>query len=134
MLIVHREKSASREGTTTRLRVAFALILAAFSLRAMSDEHAPAVDRKHEVCRAQIEEYVENRFQQTVSHIAFDFVYDYRAAGGGDGTKSTAVVYTRECPGYHVFELFATDFDCDARAHAGAVPNYVYYRTSQDGC
>jgi hypothetical protein len=132
--MVHREKSAPRGRATFGLRVAFALVLAAFSLRAMSDEHAPAVDRKYEVCRAQIEEYVESRFQQTVSSIAFDFVYDYRAAGGGDGTKSTAVVYTRECPGYHVFELFATDFDCDARAHVGKVPNYVYYRTSQDGC
>lgn len=111
-----------------------ALILVTLSQSAASDEQAPAAKREHETCRAQIEEYVDSRFHQTVSHIEFDFVFDYRNAGGGDGTKSIAIVYTKECPGYHVFELFATDFDCDALAHVGAVRNYVFYRTSEDGC
>ncbi len=90
--------------------------------------------RKYEVCRSQLEEYVQTRFHQTVSRISFDFVFDYRAAGGGDGTTSTALVYTEECPGYHVFDLFATDFDCDARAHLLTAPNYIFYRTSEFGC
>jgi hypothetical protein len=114
--------------------VATALILVSLSQSAVADEQTPGAKREHETCRVQIEEYVDSRFHQTVSRVVFDFVFDYRNAGGGDGTKSTAIVYTKECPGYHVFELFATDFDCDARAHLGAVPNYVYYRTSEDGC
>jgi hypothetical protein len=134
ILIVHRKKQAPRRGATFGETLALALILAAHSLSATSAEQAPATNRKYETCRVQIEKYLEDHFQQTVSRIAFDFVFDYRAAGGGDGAKSAAVVYTNECPGYHVFELFATDFDCDARAHAGKVPNYIYYRTSQDGC
>jgi hypothetical protein len=114
--------------------VLLALTLIALSHSAASDEQPPATKGEHETCRAQIEEYVDSRFHQTVSHIEFDFVFDYRNAGGGDGTKSAAVVYTKECPGYHVFELFATDFDCDALAQAGAVRNYIFYRTSEDGC
>lgn len=114
--------------------IALGLVLAALSKSATSDVQSPATKREYETCRAQIEEYVENRFHQTVSHIAFDFVFDYRTGGGGDGPKSSAVVYTKECPGFHVFELFASDFDCDARAHSGTVPNYIYYRASQDGC
>lgn len=112
----------------------FAVILTALSQSAATDDPASSDKRKYDVCRTQIEEYVDDRFHQTVSRIVFDFVFDYRSAGGGDGTKSTALAYTEDCPGYHVFELFATDFDCDARAHAGAVPNYVFYRTSEDGC
>lgn len=112
---------------------ALALLLAVLSQYAACDEQAPAIHR-YQTCRAKIEKYVENRFQQSGSRVAFDFVLDYKSAGGGDGTKSTAVVYTNECPGYHVFELFATDFDCDALTHSGTVPNYDYYRTSQDGC
>ena len=114
--------------------VLLALTFVTSSQSATSDEGAPVIKREHETCRVQIEEYVDSHFHQSVSHIEFDFVFDYRNAGGGDGTKSTAIVYTKECPGYHVFELFATDFDCDAKAHIGAVPNYVYYRTSEDGC
>ncbi len=97
-------------------------------------EHVATTDRKYEICRAQLEEYVESRFHRTVSHISLDFVYDYRSAGGGDGTTSTALVYTEECPGYHVFDLLATDFDCDAHAHVLVAPNYVFYRTSELGC
>ncbi len=133
-LLLHRKKHTSRGRATIGKTLAFALILPALSQSATCGEPAPGASRKYETCRAQIEEYVENRFQQTVARIAFDFVFDYRSAGGGDGTKSTAVVYTNECPGYHVFELFATDFDCDTLAHSGTVPNYIYYRTSQDGC
>jgi hypothetical protein len=133
-LTLHRKKHASRGSATFGETVATALMLAVLSQSATSNEQASASSRKYEVCRAQIEQYVEDRLQQSVARIAFDFVFDYRSAGGGDGAKSTAVVYTNECPGYHVFELFATDFDCDARAHFGTVPNYIYYRTSEDGC
>jgi hypothetical protein len=110
------------------------LILGFLAQIAMAGEQAAATDRRYGTCRAQLEEYVENRFQQTVSHISFDFVFDYKAAGGGDGTTSTALVYTEECLGYHVFDLFATDYDCDARAHLFTAPNYIFYRTSEFGC
>ena len=114
--------------------MALAIIFVGLSQNAASDEQTSVTKRRFETCRAQIEEYVDSRFHQTVTQIKFDFVFDYRSAGGGDGTKSIAVVYTKECPGYHIFELFATDFVCNARAHVGTAPNYIYYRTSEDGC
>ena len=113
----------------------FLVIMLGFPLQILATEARDATaERKYEICRGQLEEYVEARFHQTVSRISFDFVFDYRSAGGGDGTTSSALVYTEECPGYHVFDLFATDFDCDARAHVLTVPNYVFYRTSEFGC
>ena len=111
-----------------------ALILGFFPQIVSAGEQAATTDRKYEICRAQLERYVETRFHQIVSRISFDFVFDYKSAGGGDGTTSTALVYTEECPGYHVFDLFATDFDCDARAHVLEAPSYVFYRTSELGC
>jgi hypothetical protein len=111
-----------------------AFVLGFFPQIVAAGDQAATTDRKYETCRTQLEEYVEARFHQTVCRISFDFVFDYRSAGGGDGTTSTALVYTEECPGYHVFDLFATDYDCDARAHLLAAPNYVFYRTSELGC
>ena len=52
---------------------------------------------------------------------------------GGDGPKSAATAYTRECPGYHVFDLFASDYDCVSRAHYGNVHSYIRYRVSDRG-
>lgn len=114
--------------------VGFVLIAGVLSQYAKADERSSASGRQYDICRAQIEEYLEKRFDQTVSRIDFDFVFDHKSVGSGDGPKSTALAYTEECPGYHVFEVFATDFDCDARAYIGTVPNYVIYRTSEDGC
>ena len=111
-----------------------ALILGFLPQIAVAGEQAATIDRKYETCRAQLKEYVENRFHQTISRISFDFVFDYRGAGGGDGPTSSALVYTEECPGYNVFALFASDFDCNARAHVLTVPNYIFYRTSELGC
>ncbi len=115
-----------------------------FSSGTLASSHAEADDSsnadaphvpQYEPCRKQIERYVHDTFQQTVTEIEFDFVFDYRTMGrGGDGPKSAAIVYTRECPGYHVFDLFATDYDCESRAHYGSVPNYIRYRVSERGC
>jgi hypothetical protein len=81
----------------------FLVIMLGFPLQILATEAQDATAaRKHEICRGQLEEYVEARFHQTVSRISFD--------------------------------LFATDFDCDARAHLLTVPNYVFYRTSEFGC
>ncbi len=129
-MIVSRRSSLERIAEIMWL----ALLLGLFPHIVAAGEQAATIDREVETCRVQLEEYVQTRFHQTVSRITFDFVFDYRSAGGGDGTTSTALVYPEECPGYHVFDLFATDFDCDARAHVLAAPNYVFYRTSELGC
>lgn len=94
-----------------------------------------AENGKTGVCRAQIEDYVSDNFQQTVSRIDFDYVFDQRSSGqDGDGPTSAAVVYTEECPGYHVFDVFGSDYECEASVHYGEVRNYVRYRVSELGC
>ncbi len=110
------------------------LIFGFLPLIAVAGERVATTARKYETCRSQLEEYVGNRFHQTVSRISFNFVFDYRGAEGGDGPTSSALVYTEDRPGYHVFDLFASDFDCDARAHLLVVPNYIFYRTSEFRC
>ena len=93
------------------------------------------VDGKTGVCRVQIEEYVRDKFQQMVTKIDFDFVFDQRSMGeGGGGPTSAAVVYIEECPGYHVFDVFGSDYECEASVHYGKPRNYIRYRTSEGGC
>ena len=93
------------------------------------------VDGKSGVCRAQIEEFVRDNFQQTVTKIDFDFVFDQRSTGeGGGGPTSAAVVYTEECPGYHVFDVFGSDYECEASVHYGKPRNYIRHRVSELGC
>ena len=101
---------------------------------ALSDEQDATKKRDYDTCLTQIEDYVKEHFQQTVTGVDFDFVFDYMGGGAGGGLTSGAVAYVKECPGYHVFDLFATDFDCDARAHVGKVPNYIRYRVTEGGC
>lgn len=91
---------------------------------------------QYDVCRKQIGEYVSQRFQQNVTDIDFAFNYEDRPriASPAFGSNNQAVVYTDGCDGYHVFEIHGTYFDCEHRAHYGTPPNYIYYRTSADGC
>lgn len=87
------------------------------------------------VCREQIERYVTEQLDQTVIEIDFNYVFGQRSAGGeGDGLASAAVVYVQECPGFHVFDLFAADYDCESKFHHGTVPNYIRYRSANQGC
>lgn len=132
-------KSHCDSKALTPIAYAFILLLSLLSLASAGADGPTESDGWPEShygpCRAQIERYVTDRFQQTVTEIHFDFVFEYRTIGrGGDGPKSSAVVYTRECPGYHVFDLFASDYDCEFKAHYGEVPNYIHYRVSEEGC
>jgi len=111
------------------------LTLGFISQSALPDEQPSTPKRKNDICITQIEDYAREHFQQTVIRIDFDFVFDNKSAGPqGDSPKSLALAYMKECPGYHVFELFATDFDCDGRAYLGAIPDFIWYRTSEQGC
>lgn len=84
------------------------------------------------VCRAQLEHYVSARMGQTVRDIKIHYDYDER--NDYTSPKSDAVVYTAECAGYHYFEIAANYFTCETLPHYGNPPNYVYYRSSGDGC
>ncbi len=84
------------------------------------------------ICRTQVDADVEKRFQHKIATIEFTYVW---SKGGRPGdSKSTALVYTDDCPGYHVYDIFATEFDCEARAYYGTPPNRIRYRDSAGGC
>lgn len=98
-------------------------------------ENSVGADGKSGVCRAQIEDYVSKQFHQTVTKIDFDFVFDQKSMGeGGGGPTSAAVVYTENCPGYHVFDVFGSDYECEYQVHYGKPRNYIRYRVSELGC
>lgn len=80
----------------------------------------------------QIEADVEKRFQQKVTSI--EFTYITSQGGRGNGLKSTALVYTDACPGYHGYDVFATEYDCEHQAQYGKAPNHIRYRVSGGGC
>ncbi|MEM7250397.1 MAG: hypothetical protein AAF493_03175 [Pseudomonadota bacterium] len=84
------------------------------------------------VCRAQLESYVATRFGQTVTDVKIHYEYDERYSNWPP--RSEAVVYTKECPGYHFFDVSATYFTCETQAHYGQAPNYIFYRNSAEGC
>ncbi len=84
------------------------------------------------ICRTQIEADVEKRFRQNVTSI--EFTYITGKGGQGNDRKSTALVYTDACPGYHVYDIFATEDDCEFRAQYGKAPNHIRYRVSGGGC
>ena len=96
---------------------------------------APAAaqsEARTDVCRTQIVEDVAERFQQTVTNINFRHVFERR-----DIMRlrfGQAIVSVEECPGFHFYEVRATDFTCERQAHLGEVPQYVFYRSSGDGC
>jgi hypothetical protein len=91
-----------------------------------------AAEPQYGICQSQIVADLEKRFQQKVTQI--EFTYTTGKSGRGGERNSTALVYTDACPGYHVYDVYATDYDCESRAHYGTPPNYVRYRVSADGC
>lgn len=85
-----------------------------------------------DVCRPQLDADVERRFGQKITKIDYTWITD-KSGRSGDRT-SKALIYTDGCPGYHGYELFATQFDCESQVYYGTVPNKVRYQVSGDGC
>ena len=111
--------------------MAIAVAAAAISLG------AAAAEPKYDVCRTQLNEYVESHFGSKVTRIDFRFDYDDRSFATRRAlplSGNQALVYTDGCEGYHVFDLEGSHFDCTHRAHYGTPRNYVRYRSSAGQC
>lgn len=91
----------------------------------------PAVENMG-ICRMQIQADVAERFRQEVTGIEFTWVTG--KGGQGNDKKSSALAYTDGCPGYHVYDVFATFYVCEVQARFGESPNHVRYRVSAAGC
>lgn len=72
-----------------------------------------------DVCRKQINAYVEQNLGTTVRSIQFDFDPE-------DHIRSNNLAWTRveSCSGYVVFRLRANEADCE-NVHYGRIPNYI---------
>ncbi len=117
-----------RPNSRTRPVLQAALGAMALALPAWAQGPEPQFD----VCRTQIERDVAERFGQTVTDILWRHVFDrddMRRFNFGQ-----AIVSVAECPGWHFFDVRATADTCERQAHFGKVPNYVFYRSSGDGC
>ncbi len=93
---------------------------------------AAGEEPQFDVCRKQVERAVAERFGQTVTNIVWRHMYDefdMRRMNFGQ-----AIVSVAECPGWHYFAIRAIADTCESQAHFGNVPNYVFYRSSGDGC
>ena len=93
---------------------------------------AVAAEPRYGICRPQIVTDVEKRFRQKVTEIELTYITDKNDRKGY--RYSTALVYTDACPGYHAYDIYATEYDCESRAHYGTPSNYVRYRVSSGGC
>ncbi len=93
---------------------------------------AVAAEPQYGICRPQVVADVEKRFQQKVTEIEFTYITDKNDSKGY--RYSTALVYTDVCPGYHAYDIYATEYDCKSRPHYRTPPNYVRYRVSGGGC
>jgi hypothetical protein len=102
-----------------------------FTVLAVSSFPLLAEDAEHGICEEQIAADLSARFGHSITRIDWSFE---TSLDGLSGLKSQALVYTDGCPGYHVYDIYATDHDCLHRAHYGEIPNYVVYRTSEAGC
>ena len=121
-------RSASRRGTPVAIGPGLAIGALLLTAPAWAQRGEPQTD----VCRTQIERYVADEFGQTVTDIQFRHVFtrsDMRRFNFGQ-----AIVSVKECPGWHFFEIRATASTCETQAHFGTVPNYVFFRSSGDGC
>lgn len=112
---------------TGSLRIRWFLVtaLAIFSLSVTAE------DAEHGICEDQIAADLKTRFGQSITKVDWSFE---SSLDGLSGLKSQALVYTNDCPGYHVYDVYATDHDCLHRVHYGQIPNYVRFRTSEAGC
>ncbi|MEM7405138.1 MAG: hypothetical protein AAF458_07575 [Pseudomonadota bacterium] len=83
------------------------------------------------VCEDQLRSYVTAELGQTVERL--DIHWSYRGGAPEPQESSTAVVYVKECSGYHFFEVLATYEECTL-VHYGTPPNYLFYRGANAGC
>lgn len=86
---------------------------------------AAANETEHGICEEQIVADVKARFGQNITKLDWTMG---STLDGPPGMKSQALVYTDGCPGYHVYDVHATDHDCTNRAHLWTPPNYIRYR------
>jgi hypothetical protein len=112
------------------LTVCICALATTIAVGIQSSAGAPRFD----VCETEIREYVRRELGQTVTKVEFYYYYGDSSHFGGEQETTQAIVYTKECPGYHFFDVYANYATCTQTAHYGKARQYADFRSSNDGC
>ena len=92
---------------------------------------------KYDVCEQELRTRVSSELGQTVTRIEYYYHYDTPYIGRAiwhPTPVTQAIVYTKECPGYHFYDVYASYETCTQLPHYGTPPRYTHLRSSNDGC
>ncbi|NKC16415.1 MAG: hypothetical protein GKR94_30670 [Gammaproteobacteria bacterium] len=106
-------------------------ILSGLMLATMS-WHAQA-NGQSSLCETQVRQYVTTELGQTIEHVDLHWTYNTGDQGANE-FESQALVYTKECTGYHWFNLLGNFDTCELQVYYGSPPNLVFYRGGYKGC
>ena len=111
-----------------------AATLLAAALAAATALPATASEPRFGVCRQQINDYVQNRLGLTPVRIEIQH-YSERTPPRTLFDPGTALVYVKECTGFHSFEIRGTESLCEHIPHYGeSTGSYVRYEGAFEGC
>jgi hypothetical protein len=89
---------------------------------------------RYGVCRQQITDFVQQRLGQTPTRIEFQS-YSERTPPRSLFDPGSALVYVKECSGFHAFEVRGTMDLCEHIPHYGTSSgSYVRYEGAFEGC
>ena len=114
-------------------RILFSSVVAGVLLTALL---APGVQGqpRYGVCRQQIADYVHQRLGLTVTRIEIQS-YSERTPPLSLFDPGSALVYVKECEGFHAFEIRGTEDLCEHIPHYGSSSgSYIRYEGAFEGC
>lgn len=89
---------------------------------------------RYGVCRQQITDFVQQQLGQTPVRIEFQS-YAERTPPRSPFDPGSALVYVKECSGFHAFEVRGTMDLCEHIPHYGTSSgSYVRYEGAFEGC
>ncbi len=89
---------------------------------------------RYGVCRQEMIDFVEQQLRQTPTRIEIQ-AYSERTPPMTLFDTGSALVYVKECSGFHAFEIRGTESICEHIPHYGKTSgSYVYYEGAFEGC
>jgi hypothetical protein len=93
-----------------------------------------SAEPRYGVCRQQILDYVQQRLAQTPTRIEIQD-YSERTPPISMFDAGNALVYVKECSGFHSFEIRGTEDLCEHIPHYGTSSgSYIRYEGAFEGC
>lgn len=90
-------------------------------------------DPRFGVCREQVTDYVKRELGQTPTRVEIQS-YAERMPAIGMFDAGNALVYVKECDGFHSFEVRGTWSYCENLPHYGNTGSVIRYEGAFEGC